>query len=160
MRSFPHTLLVSIEGNIGAGKSTLLQALRVRNPSFHFIDEPVGIWQTLKNEAGESLLEVYYKDPKRWSYTFQSCALMSRFQSVSQAAHAVERSPSKQRTVVVTERCLDTDFHVFTKMLCEDGCINSMELEIYRRLYEHLQVRDFPLHAANNPPSTSPLHPV
>ena len=29
-------------------------------------------------KAGGNLLELFYNDPKRWSYTFQSYALLSR----------------------------------------------------------------------------------
>lgn len=155
-------VFVSIEGNIGAGKSTLMQALKAKISPWNFIEEPVGLWQTLKNERDESLLDVYYKDPKRWSYTFQSCALLSRFQNVSMAvenvtaaeaalaaAAATPSSSSAERQqsphLLITERCLDTDYQVFTKMLCDDGCIDKLEFEIYNRLYQHLQSQSVPL---------------
>lgn len=75
-------ILVSIEGNIGAGKSFLLSKIREEHPEWVFIDEPVEFWESLKNEASESLLQVFYKDQRRWSYTFQNCALLSRYQNI------------------------------------------------------------------------------
>ena len=84
-RSTPQPLLVSIEGNIGAGKSTLLDKLRSENPNWIVINEPVGVWSSFRNDANENMLEVFYKDRKRWSYTFQNCALLTRFQNIESA---------------------------------------------------------------------------
>jgi deoxyadenosine/deoxycytidine kinase len=102
------------------------------------------------------LLEVFYKDRKRWSYTFQSCALLSRFQnienSIKQRSSLLESTKSSamevvEREVFITERCLDTDFHVFTKMLRDEKSINKLEFEIYDRLYQHLKSTSTPLSA-------------
>lgn len=133
-------LLVSIEGNIGAGKSTLLDALRETNRDWVFIDEPVKEWSQLKNEAGESMLEVFYKDRRRWSYTFQNCALLTRYQSIEDA---VKRNSGPR--VFITERCLDTDYHVFTKMLREDGSIDKLEYDLYERWFRQLKKTSTPL---------------
>ena len=45
--------LISIEGNIGAGKSTLIESLKLQHPTWNFVDEPVGLWSSLKNDAGK-----------------------------------------------------------------------------------------------------------
>ena len=39
--------------------------------------EPVELWQNIQ---GHNLLELYYKNFKRWSFTFQTYALFSRMQ--------------------------------------------------------------------------------
>ena len=55
--------LVSIEGNIGAGKSTYMKQLREKysnRPEIHFIDEPLAMWSSIKNDDGLNLLETYY----------------------------------------------------------------------------------------------------
>ena len=145
-------VLVSIEGNIGAGKSTLLDALRAGETSrdWVFIDEPVGEWSTLKNEKGESMLEVFYKDRRRWSYTFQNCALLTRFQNIEAAIrlHSSKTgSTSDKRKVFVTERCLDTDYHVFTKMLRAEGSIDKLEYDLYERWFSQLKKTSTPLSA-------------
>ena len=55
-------LLVSIEGNIGSGKSTLMNQLRGGRAEWIFIEEPVSLWSSLRNEDGNSLLQLFYKD--------------------------------------------------------------------------------------------------
>jgi deoxycitidine kinase len=122
---------------------------------YSFIDEPVGVWSALKNERSESLLEVYYKDRKRWSYTFQSCAILSRYQNIEKSISSAI-GKSKQPNLFLTERCLDTDYHVFTKMLVADGSIDKLEFDIYKRLFDHLKSTAVPLTAiiyVNTPPA-------
>jgi deoxyadenosine/deoxycytidine kinase len=149
-----HPVLVSIEGNIGSGKSTLLKNLRLRNPEWTFIDEPVDTWSKIRNDEGNSMLEVFYKDRKRWSYTFQNCALLTRHQYI-EAAVKDKKKLAVGKHVFLTERCLDTDFHVFTKMLRAEGSIDKLELDLYLRLLNQLKSTATPLSAiihVNTPP--------
>jgi len=129
----PAPFLVSIEGNIGAGKSTLLAELRRLYPDWYFIDEPLDTWTSLRNEKNESLLEIFYQDQRRWSYTFQNCALLSRYQLIETAIKENNTHPvgPKKRKVFVTERCLDTDDQVFAKMLKDDGMLDPLEHKLY-----------------------------
>lgn len=100
---------------------------------------------------GKSLLEVFYSDRKRWSYTFQSCALLSRFQNIEDSIrektlHRMEeRAMDGKMNIFITERCLDTDFYVFTTMLREENSIDSLEYDLYCRLYQHLRSKSTPL---------------
>jgi deoxyadenosine/deoxycytidine kinase len=149
-----HPVLISIEGNIGSGKSTLLKNLRLRNPEWSFIDEPVDTWSNIRNDEGNSMLEVFYKDRKRWSYTFQNCALLTRHQYIEAAVKNMRTSVTGNH-VFLTERCLDTDFHVFTKMLRAEGSIDKLELDLYLRLLTQLKSTATPLSAiihVNTPP--------
>ena len=145
------SMLISVEGNVGAGKSTLIELLKDRHEDWIFIAEPVGEWSAIKNSGGESLLEMYYKDKDRWSYSFQSCALLSRFQNIQEALLLPSKSKKFKgisseeeghdtRSVFVTERCLDTDYHVFAKMLRDNGSMDRLEFELYDRLFQHLRV--------------------
>lgn len=161
-------LLISIEGNIGAGKSYLLSALRKAHPEWCFIDEPVEFWESLKNDKKESLLEVFYKDQRRWSYTFQNCALLSRFNNIettisdfatnAAAKYAKEQDalPDNEKTkgsvkpvpqIFITERCLDTDHEVFAKMLHADGQLDNLEFDLYERWFTLLGKSATPLSA-------------
>lgn len=148
-----NAVLVSIEGNIGAGKSTLLAELRKINPSWIFIDEPVGIWSNFRNSDGESMLELFYNDRRRWSYTFQNCALLTRFQNIEATISKHCTTPTdtatteQEKKVFITERCLDTDFEVFTKMLHAEGSIDSLEYDLYVRWFQQLKVNATPLSA-------------
>lgn len=157
--SLPFTpFLISLEGNIGAGKTTLLKKMRERFPQWIAIDEPVETWFTIKNDDGDSMLEVFYKDRKRWSYTFQNCALITRYQNIEKAINDARRSSFSGGGVQVflTERCLDTDFHVFTKMLRDEGSIDTLELDLYNRLLQQLRSTATPLSAILHV-NTSPL---
>jgi deoxyadenosine/deoxycytidine kinase len=140
-------VLVSIEGNIGAGKTTLLKKLRSSHPEWTFIDEPVDTWSEIKNEKGESMLEVFYKDRNRWSYTFQNCALLTRHQNIESTVTKARDAGKVGRQIFLTERCLDTDYHVFTKMLKEEGSIDKLELDLYIRWLNQLKAVATPLSA-------------
>ena len=123
--------LVSIEGNIGSGKSTLMRELRARNQDWHFVDEPVENWMALKNERGESLLEVFYADKRRWSYTFQNTALLTRILALRSAVAKWRAAGCPGSPIFVTERCIETDARVFAKMLADDGDIDALEMTLY-----------------------------
>jgi deoxyguanosine kinase len=143
MTAEPTPIIISIDGNIGSGKSTMLNLLREKFPNFHFIDEPVDTWTRFVDETGESLLQVFYKDRKRWSYTFQNVAFLTRVRAITKAIadwkKECKADPEKAKhNIFVTERCVDTDFNVFAKMLHEDKSINKMEWDIYRQWYRFL----------------------
>ena len=142
--SSPKPILISIDGLIGSGKSTLLNQLRENYPNWHFIDEPLDTWTALKNETGESLLEVFYKDKRRWSYTFQNCAVLSRYQNIRHSIEQWQRdcvhNPELEKhNVFITERSLETDFNVFAQMLRDEGAIDAMEWDLYKKWYRMLQ---------------------
>lgn len=137
-------ILISIEGNIGAGKSTLLQALRESHPEWTFIDEPVDFWTTLMSDNGESLFELYYHNQHRWAYTFQNCAVLSRYQLIENTISA-NRPLKPGKHVYITERCLETDYHVFAKKLHADGKMDSLEYDLYEKWFAHLHTRSTPL---------------
>lgn len=148
-------ILVSVEGNIGAGKTTLLDFLRKGHPEWIFIREPVDTWSSIRNDHGESLLQVFYKDRKRWSYTFQNCALLTRHQNIESAINDARASGLVGKQIFLTERCLQTDYQVFTKMLKAEGSIDELELNLYKRWLGHLLSTATPLqaivHVTTNP---------
>jgi deoxyadenosine/deoxycytidine kinase len=140
----PRPILISLEGNIGAGKTTIIKRLKELYPNWHFIDEPVDVWTSLKTEEGDNLLELFYHDKKRWSYTFQNCAVLMRMQLISGAINKWKdecaRDPSLiANNVFVTERSIETDYNVFASMLREDRCINDIEWTLYLRWYNTLK---------------------
>lgn len=145
-------ILVSIEGNIGAGKSTVLNALRKKHPHWNYIDEPLDTWTSLKNEDGTNLLELFYNDQRRWSYTFQNCAVLSRFRNIEQAiqkkhSDAWDSNTPLKSNIFITERCLDTDYHVFAKMLHDDKMIDALEFSLYEKWFKLLKETATPLSA-------------
>ena len=66
--------IVSIEGNIGSGKSTLLANLKKyfnKNTTIIFLKEPVDEWSKIKDENGTTILEKFYADQEKYSFSFQ-----------------------------------------------------------------------------------------
>jgi deoxyadenosine/deoxycytidine kinase len=126
--SYP--IIVSVDSNIGSGKTTLLTHLQEAMPDVEVVLEPVGEWMRLKDPAtGKSLLELFYEDKKRWAYTFQNCAILTRLRTIKAAL------ASTTKRVILTERSVLTDRYVFAEMLRESGDITGLEWELYEMWY-------------------------
>lgn len=131
-------IVISLDGNIGAGKSTLLEAIQTELPEVDVVLEPVGEWMTLKNADGKSLLELFYEDKRRWSYTFQNCAILTRLRAIRKAVQECKRP------VIITERSVLTDRYVFAEMLRESGDIDDLEWQLYMNWFDTFAA-DLPL---------------
>jgi len=130
-------IIFSLEGNIGSGKSTMLKYIREQYPHWNYIDEPVDSWLSMKDENGSSLLECFYTDKKRWSYTFQNSAFITRYTSMMntiQNWHS-NQDPNKSN-IFITERCVLTDRYVFAEMLREEGDLNLLEWNLYTKWFD------------------------
>jgi len=122
-------IIVSLEGNIGAGKSTLLEEIRNRIHDVHLVDEPVGQWTALHNKDGTNLLELFYEDKKRWAYTFQNCAILTRLKNIKDAVESLD--PAEKQPVIITERSVLTDKYIFADMLRDAGYMDQVEWQLY-----------------------------
>lgn len=129
-------IILSIEGNIGVGKSTMLANVQRRLGSTVggrkcvFLREPVDDWQAITDGAGEDILTKFYRDQDKYAFPFQMMAYISR---QALLMDAVERNPG---SLIITERCVHTDKHVFAKMLHEDGKIEEVNYAIYNKWFE------------------------
>jgi deoxyadenosine/deoxycytidine kinase len=123
-------IIISLDGNIGAGKSTLLAEIRKSIPELRVVDEPVGQWTALKNGTGKNLLELFYEDKKRWAYTFQNCAILTRLKNIKEAVEDLNAN-GKGSQVILTERSVLTDKYVFAQMLRDSGDMDDLEWELY-----------------------------
>lgn len=127
-------IIISLDGNIGAGKSTLLAAIHDKMPHLTVIQEPVGEWMNLKNEKSESLLQLFYKDKQRWSYTFQNCAILTRMLHTKQIL--ADYTPCKGKLpIIITERSILTDRYVFAEMLHKQGLLDDLEWNLYMKWF-------------------------
>ena len=117
----------SVEGNIGSGKSTLIKMLKEinNNKNIIFIPEPVDEWSKIKDKNGKTILERFYENQDKWSFSFQMMAYISR---LSQLKKFIRENPN---SILITERCTYTDRYVFAQMLHDDGKINSIDMQIY-----------------------------
>nr|QBK88703.1 MAG: deoxynucleoside kinase [Mimivirus LCMiAC01] len=130
-----HKILASFEGNIAVGKTTFIQKIEQRikiDPDFtnqkfgvDFIEEPVKIWSSIKNEKGDGLLKVFYDDMIRYSYLFQNTAYITRMNKI---VKCLLRSKNKY---IFTDRSLQCDKNVFAKMIHDDKKLNLIEWNAY-----------------------------
>jgi deoxyadenosine/deoxycytidine kinase len=118
----------SFEGNIGSGKSTILTKLS-ELPNIEIILEPLKVWESITNEYGETLFELYYKNPKEYGYLFQECVYKTRLQ-------ATEHEQLKD--IRITERCVLTDKNIFMKTMIQNKIISEIQSKCYDNWYNWL----------------------
>jgi deoxyadenosine/deoxycytidine kinase len=125
--------IISIEGNIGSGKSTILQHLKEcfkTTENIIFLEEPVDIWETIKDENGTTILTKFYENQEKYSFAFQMMAYISR---LSILKNTIKENPN---AIIITERCLNTDRYVFAKMLYDNKKIEEIEYQIYLKWFD------------------------
>jgi len=126
--------IISIEGNIGCGKSTLLSFLKKKyenNIYIIFLNEPVDEWETIKDKNNITMLRKFYENQEKYSFAFQMMAYISRLALLKEA---IEKYPN---SIIITERCLNTDRYVFAKMLYDNGKLEDVEYQIYLKWFDH-----------------------
>lgn len=141
--------IISIEGNIGSGKSTLLANLKTHfnnNDKVIFLKEPVDEWSKIKDENGTTILEKFYADQEKYSFSFQMMAYVSRLKLLRDSIKKIEEDveniywdhiecmcimPRNVKYCIITERSLFTDKMVFAKMLYDSNKIESVNYQIY-----------------------------
>lgn len=127
------TTIISIEGNIGSGKSTLFEKLKihfVNNKNIIFVREPVDIWESIQDENGTTILEKFYQDQIKYSFSFQIMAYISRINLLKET---IKQHPG---ITIITERSLYTDKMVFAKMLYDTHKIEYINYQIYLNLFD------------------------
>lgn len=129
-------IIVSIEGNIGSGKSTILAKLEEfmsdSNRRIVFLKEPVDMWETIKDPlTGDNILQKFYQDQTKYAFPFQVMAYASR---LSMIRRTIKDHPDV--SVIVCERSLDADKHIFAKMLYDEDKIDDVCYQIYNHFYK------------------------
>jgi len=133
--------IISIEGNIGSGKSTLIKMLKdLNNKQIVFLPEPVDEWNNIVDSNGTNILTKYYSDQKRYAFSFQMMAYITRLKQLMECIYDDD-------TIIITERCLYTDREIFAKMLYDSGLIEEIEYSIYLRWFDffikNIQINKF-----------------
>jgi len=124
-------MLVLLEGNIAAGKTTLGELL-TEDDRFRFVREPVERWQS---GFAVNLLERFYTDTPRWSFTMQIGAFLTRAQTLDDLP---EHSDTRNG-VMVFERSIYCDRHVFAKNLYQQGLMDETEWALYVHFWEYFR---------------------
>lgn len=115
--------VIAVEGLIGAGKSTLLNVLRDElSKSFKvaIVQEPVDQW------VSSGLLQRFYADKQRWSYSFQTKAFYDR---ITEAQQCFREFPDAD--IILMERSPVSD-QIFMKTLHKDGFVDDLEYSMYK----------------------------
>ena len=135
MSTMSRNVIISIEGNIGSGKSTLLQYLK-ENISLNvvFLKEPVDEWEHIRDAEGTTMLQKFYENQEKYSFSFQMMAFISRL------ALLRETMRTNPGAIIITERSLYTDKLVFAKMLFESGKMEDVNYQIYLKWFDTFSV--------------------
>ena len=99
----------------------------LNNPNVVFVQEPVDIWQTIKDKNGETILTKFYRSNEDYAFAFQMMAYISR---LSLLKKTVLDNPGK---IIITERCVETDKNVFAKMLYDSLSEEKPHYELFER---------------------------
>ena len=93
-----------------------------------FLKEPIEKWLNTIDECdGDNILDKFYKNPPRWGYSFQMNAFITKSKQILNLI-------SKNR-ILITERSINSDNHVFTSILLEDKIMTSIEKILYSEWY-------------------------
>lgn len=122
--------IISVEGNIGVGKTTFVNLLLSNIENCSCVKEPIDLWTSITDEGGCNILQLYYNDTKRWGYTFQNLACISRM--ISMEEH-IKNNDSKY---IFLDRSLETDKYIFEKILHESNDISSIEHKLYNMWFD------------------------
>lgn len=130
-------VIVSIEGNIGSGKSTVIENLKLffettssNDNNIFFLEEPVHEWNTIKDSDGINIIQKFYADQNKYSFSFQMMAYISRLAQLKQTIN-------KGYDIIVCERSLFTDKNVFAQMLYDSGLMEDVNYQIYIKWFDH-----------------------
>lgn len=117
---------LTVEGNIGAGKSTFLQKISQELKS-ELLLEPCCQWQNIN---GYNLLDAFYKDIKRWAYSFQLYAFLTRIEAIEKKLDICKKP------FFIAERSIFADRYVFAKVCHEDGYMSDLEWSMYTKWFD------------------------
>lgn len=125
--------VIIFSGIIGAGKSTLMNNVAnkmIENGKRVYVaPEPVDKWRNNKS------LDNFYRDTKRWGFTFQLSVLEDRLSIMEQAAIA---SMSGEYDIFITERSIYEDI-CFTNILKNNGDMSPEEYGLYYKMWDRFE---------------------
>ena len=120
--------MILLEGNIGAGKTTVGTTLAASG-EFGFIEEPTAAW---REGYAANMLELFYDDPHRWAFTFQTCAFVTRARTWKEMLALNDHSR------IVLERSIYCDRYIFAENCRRTGLMSSAEYQLYCGLWDFL----------------------
>ena len=125
--------IYALEGNIGAGKTTLLKIIGKNFKDIEFVEEPVNQWQNL---GGMNLLDAFYKDPKRWGFSFEFFSMLTKIKALLNAANS-------DKPIIIIERSILSN-QVFMDISKELGKLDKMEYHMLLNTYKFYEKHVYP----------------
>ena len=120
--------LFTLEGGIAAGKLTLGLALETTGRA-GYIPEPTTEWQT---KFDKNILDLFYSDPARYSFTFQISAFVTRSKTWSEVLSLTDHSN------IFLDRSVFSDRYIFAESLYEQGLMTLTEFQVYTDMWDFL----------------------
>lgn len=117
--------LICINGNIASGKSTLLRSLEKRG---HRV-----VLEGLDRGQWGNILELYYRDPQRYGYLFQTRVLAD----MKKTYGFLKKEGTQGDQNVFVERS-PLDCMAFSHVVYENGNMSEEEYTTFKLLYEML----------------------
>lgn len=132
-------LIISVEATIASGKSTLLSLVqKTLGKKVYVVQEPVAEWQAIEGNADHNLLDLFYNNMSRWSYSFQSYVFLTRVRSVEKAIKTLEAEGRLDDTVILVERSYYSDKETFARLGLESGNFSPVEWAMYESWWNWL----------------------
>jgi len=115
--------VISIEGIISAGKTSFIEELIIplwtsQGLKVRVIKEPVDKWK--------DILPMFYEDPKRWAYHFQTKAFLDRVEESKTTWNKYKNDTD----IFILDRSIFSDPH-FMKVNRDMGNVTEMEMRHY-----------------------------
>lgn len=133
-------LIFCVDGNVGSGKTVLVNLLKQGMKgvggryNIVYLQEPVEEWRRVKDANGITMLEKFYQNQEKYAFPFQMMAFVSR---IAQLRRAAQQNPG---AIIITERSVYTDRHVFAKMLYDDSKIEEVNYKVYLDWFDNFTV--------------------
>ena len=125
--------IIFVEGNIATGKSTFLSLISKHLKNVQAIHEPVDKWTQLKDSDSVNILDYFYKDMEKYTYSFQSFAFLSRVMLLDDI--------DKSKNIVFIERSIFSDREIFAKNCVKNGTMQEIEWNLYTKWFDWMLKR-------------------
>ncbi|MBO5188656.1 MAG: deoxynucleoside kinase [Alistipes sp.] len=112
-------MYIAIAGNIGSGKTTLTEMLTERYGAKAYLEN-----------IDNPYLGDFYEDMRRWSFHLQTRFLASRIEQT------MAMLADKSQHMIIQDRTIYEDAHIFAGNLHEMGLMSSRDIETYMQIFQ------------------------